>query len=243
MSLTFLSLNIEADLHLDSITDYLSNNKPDVVCLQEVYLVHARAWAKQFGYYLEFATNVNFTISEHIFKPLGEWGIATLTKIKPASSWMAYYTKPPLVIPHEFMKVLKHPRSLLVTTVIVDKSEYVFANTHFTWAMPKDADVAQADDFARFKDLLTRTPSLVLSGDFNASRESLVYKDLSASYISHVPQSVESTLDPELFRKKDLKLKLVVDHLFSTPDYAISNVQVLSGLSDHCGISATISKL
>lgn len=243
MALTFLSLNIEADLHLDVITDYLAINQPDVVSLQEVYLIHAQALANQFGYHLEFATNVNFTVTEHIFKPLGEWGIATLTKIKPSNSQAIYYSEPPIIIPKEFMKFLKHPRSLLVTTIISENKEYVIGNTHFTWAMPNDADVAQAADFARFQKILTTIPSIILSGDFNAPRESRVYQELAKRYMSHVPLTVTSTLDPELFRKKELKLKLVVDHLFSTPDYHIEDVKVLTGLSDHCGISAIISSV
>ncbi|MCQ3944501.1 MAG: hypothetical protein DPW11_01850 [bacterium] len=240
MSLSLFSLNIEADKHKGSVEAYLKTNEPDVVFLQEVYKIHAQAWATQFGYHLSFAPHVDFNIYEHIFKPLGEWGIATLTKLKPTKVKIDYYTEPPVVIPHEFMKTKKHPRALLVTELAADTTHYTFATTHFTWALTTDADVAQREDYQRFQTLLDQIPSFVLAGDLNADRTSMVYKELAHRYQDHLPPDLSSTLDPVLFRKPELKL--VVDHLFSTADYKISNVQVLTGLSDHCGLSATISK-
>ncbi len=243
MSLTYFSINIEADLHLDLISQYLASTTPDVICLQEVYRIHAESFAKQFGYNLHFAPNVDFRIYEGIFKPLGEWGVAILTKLTPQTKTLDYYSETPVIIPHEFLKVLRHPRALISVTLQHNDQEYIFATTHFTWALPHNADKEQAPDYSRFKKLITTMPSFVLAGDFNAPRESLVYQDLSRQYLSHIPLSVESTLDPELFRKKELNLKLVVDHLFSTKDYLVENVQVLTGLSDHRGISATITRV
>lgn len=241
MSLTFFSLNLEADRHLTEVSEYLKKYHPDVVHFQEIYRVHAEEWGRQFGYHVSFVPHVDFNVYEHIFKPLGEWGIATLTKIKPTEIKVAYYSKSPVVIPHEFMKTKKHPRSLLVTKLVDDKGvDYVFANTHFTWAMPDKADVEQAADFARLNVILEPYPSLVMSGDFNAPRESMVYRELATKYRSWVPEDVDTTLDPTYFRKPGLKL--VVDHLFSTSDYKVVDVEVITGLSDHCGIRASISK-
>ena len=138
------------------------------------------------------------------------------------------------------MKIKRHPRALITTTLEHEGQNYVFANTHFTWALTEDADVAQWPDYLRFQGLLDKIPSFVLAGDLNASRDSRVYRELSSRYVDHLPKDLESTLDPVLFRKPELKL--VVDHLFSTLDYRLSNVEVLTGLSDHCGLSATISR-
>lgn len=240
MALTFFSLNIEADLHLENVSSYLSTKNPDVIFLQEVYRLHAESWAKQFNYHLTFAPHVDFNIAEHIFKPIGEWGIATLTKDKPFKTTIEYYSEPPVIIPHEFMKALKHPRSLITTTLEHEGQNYVFANTHFTWALPDAADLAQWPDYLRLQALLDKLPSFILAGDLNATRDSQVYRELASRYVDHLPKDLESTLDPVLFRKPELKL--VVDHLFSTPDYRLSNVEVLTGLSDHCGLSATISR-
>ena len=241
MSISFFSLNIEADRHLDKVSSYLKENMPDIVFLQEVYKIHAEKIALQFGYHLSFASHVDFNISEHIFKPLGEWGIATLTKIKPTQVKVDYYSEKPVVIPHEFIKVLKHPRALLVTKLPDGEGKkYVFANTHFTWALTSDADVAQLPDYLRLQKLLDKLPSFVLAGDLNASRDSRVYQELASRYIDQLPVDVKSTLDPSLFRKPELKI--VVDHLFTTSDYLVDEVRVLTGLSDHCGIAAIISK-
>lgn len=241
MPLSLFSLNIEADLHLKNITEYLKINQPDVVFLQEVYKIHAEEWGRQFGYHVSFAPHVDFNTYEHIFKPLGEWGIATLSKVKPTKVQIDYYSEKPVVIPHEFMKVLKHPRSLLVTELVDSGAKYVFANTHFTWAMPDVADVAQYPDYLRFQKLLDQLPSFILAGDLNASRDSLVYRELARRYHDQLPKNLESTLDPIHFRKPELKL--VVDHLFTTADYVCEEVAIVTGLSDHCGIKANISTL
>lgn len=241
MTLSFFSINIEADLHLENITQYLKSNLPDVVFLQEVYKIHAEEWGRQFGYHVSFVPHVDFNIYEHIFKPLGEWGIATLTKTKPINVQIDYYSEKPVVIPHEFMKVLKHPRALLVTE-LVERSgmKYVFANTHFTWALTTDADIAQYPDYMRLQRLLDQLPSFVLAGDLNANRGSLVYNQLASRYQDQLPLNIESTLDPILFRKPELKL--VVDHLFTTADYTCEEVSVVTGQSDHCGLKANINK-
>ena len=241
MTLTLFSLNIEADRHLDKVVSYLAANMPDVVFLQEVYKIHAEEIAAQFEYQLSFAPHVDFNISEHIFKPLGEWGIATLTKVKPVNVQLDYYSEHPVVIPHEFMKTLKHPRALLVSEIVIEGKRYFFANTHFTWALTTDVDVAQYLDYLRLQKLLDKMPSFVLAGDLNTNRGSRVYQELASRYIDQLPSDLKSTLDPILFRKPELEL--VVDHLFSTPEYHMENVQVISGLSDHCGISCQITRV
>ena len=242
MSLSFFSLNIEADRHLDKVSSYLKENMPDVVFLQEVYKIHAEELASKFGYHVSFVPHVDFNIYEHIFKPLGEWGIATLTKIKPTQVKVDYYSEKPVVIPHEFMKVLKHPRALLVTELPYGEGKkYVFANTHFTWALTEDADIAQYPDYLRLQELLNQQlDGFVLAGDLNTNRGSRVYRELASRYIDQLPKSIESTLDPVLFRKPELKL--VVDHLFTTANYLCEDVSIVTGLSDHCGIKANIIK-
>ena len=185
--------------------------------------------------------HANHQVTEHIFKPLGEWGIATLTRQKPTDINVSYYSPSPVKIPIDYYTDREgHPRALIIVKFMHNEKQYTFGNTHFTWAMPDKADLAQAPDFARFQEILLRYPSIVFSGDFNAPRETMVYRTLSNNYISWIPEAVDTTLDPTYFRKPELKL--VVDHLFSTPDYHVNNVQVLTGLSDHCGISAVITK-
>lgn len=241
MSLTFFSLNLEADRHLIEVTEYLKKYHPDVVHFQEIYRVHAEEWGRQFGYHVCFAAHADYQVTEHIFKPLGLWGVATLTKIKPIATVIPYYSAPPHTLPTDYCTLKEgHPRAIIIIKLQSDNKEYTFANTHFTWAMPDKADVEQAADFARLKVILEPYPSLVMSGDFNAPRESMVYRELATKYRSWVPEDVDTTLDPTYFRKPGLKL--VVDHLFSTSDYKVADVEVITGLSDHCGIRASISK-
>jgi hypothetical protein len=58
--------------------------------------------------------------------------------------------------------------------------------------------------------------------------------------IDHLPANVTSTLDPQFHRAKGLEY--VVDTIFSTPEYEVTEVRVLNGISDHKGIVARVER-
>jgi hypothetical protein len=49
-----------------------------------------------------------------------------------------------------------------------------------------------------------------------------------------------TTIDQYLHRKPGIQL--VVDGLFSTPEYEVAHVKVKSGISDHMAVIATVSR-
>jgi hypothetical protein len=60
-------------------------------------------------------------------------------------------------------------------------------------------------------------------------------------YKDNVPKEVDSTIDPVLHRAKDIRY--MVDGVFSTPAYKVSEVEVREGVSDHKAILAQVSFL
>jgi endonuclease/exonuclease/phosphatase family metal-dependent hydrolase len=82
--------------------------------------------------------------------------------------------------------------------------------------------------------------SLVLCGDFNAPRGKEIFSRLAAHWTDHVPLAHTTSLDPVLHRAG--ALQLMVDGIFSTPDYDVSGVRLHQGVSDHCAITARIGK-
>ena len=241
MSLTFLSLNIEADRHLDLVRAYLEKNEPDVVCLQEIFRIHAEQFAKKLGYHMVFAPHVIFSQAGGEFPPLGEWGIAIMTKLRVQKTDTTYYGAEGDMIPDRLNAATPHPRALLTAEIEHDGKMFLFATTHFTWAMPRAADQMQHADMLALQAVLDKLPDFVLAGDFNAPRNTELFRRFSELYRSHVPLDVETTIDQLLHRAAPLEL--VVDHLFSKGDYIVTDVNVVCGLSDHCAITANIDKL
>lgn len=82
---------------------------------------------------------------------------------------------------------------------------------------------------------------IVFCGDFNAPRGRTIFSALAAAYRDNIPMQYETSIDGELHRAGPLPL--MVDGLFSTPEYAVSDVALVSGVSDHCAITATIARV
>ncbi|MEI6690153.1 MAG: endonuclease/exonuclease/phosphatase family protein [bacterium] len=239
MSLSFVQLNIESDKHLSEVKR-IFQAQPDVVHLQEVFRADAEELASQYGYYCHYAPHVIFEDASAKFNPRGEWGVAILTKAKQSNCQTEYYRYQGTPVKAQ-LDAQDHPRAIISCDIEVEEQVYTFATLHFTWAMPVDADRLQKEDLERLLSILKKYSSLVLSGDFNAPRGSLVQTELASRYQYHIPRIINTTIDNSLHRAAPLFL--VVDHLFATPDYKITNVRVESGYSDHCAIFASITKV
>ena len=75
--------------------------------------------------------------------------------------------------------------------------------------------------------------------DTNAPRGTFIFDDLAKNYKDNIPESLSSTLDPILHRAKGIEY--VVDCVFSTKNYEVSDVKIHEGVSDHKGISGILT--
>ena len=120
-----------------------------------------------------------------------------------------------------------------------DSGSFTIATTHFPWT-----DAARTSDFQRQACdgllRLTSGRSLVVCGDFNAPRGREIFTRLAGTWRDNVPPIYDSSIDPVLHRVPDLRL--MVDGVFSTPDYDVSAVTLHQGVSDHRAITALVSR-
>lgn len=86
-------------------------------------------------------------------------------------------------------------------------------------------------------ELLGERP-LVLCGDFNAPRGGPIFSQFAERWRDCIPQHIATSIDPDLHRAG--ALQLMVDGLFTTADFAVSNVRMHCGVSDHKAITADI---
>lgn len=239
MSLQFVQLNIESNYHIDKLEEILSK-APDVLCLQEIFLTHLKELSAKYGYHYSFAPCVILNDPSGKFAPLGEWGVAIMTKLPQTDCTEDYYYQSRALVPSVVNPPQAFPRPLITATIDVAGTPYTFATTHFTWAMPDAADRLQAHDLSMLQAILSKHPSLVLAGDFNAPRGGLVQTELAKKYAYYIPDTIDTTIDNTLHRAAPLYL--VIDHLFASSDYRVEDVSVQNGYSDHCAIFASITR-
>ena len=237
MALKLLTLNIENSRHLERVRATIDEHSPDILCLQEVIESDCAYLASSAGY------TVKYALSGHLQTKLGperNWGVAVLSRVPVIRQKLSYYADD---LRMRLLREPNDPRRVLVVTELEHLGQqYRIITTHFTWTPNATIDDEQRADFVRVKSLLSEYPDYVLCGDFNAPRGREMFGKFvdELHLIDHLPAHVQSTLDPQFHRAGDLRL--VVDTIFSTSHYQISNVRVLDGISDHKGILALVER-
>lgn len=249
--LKLVSVNIEGDKYLDKIINLIERINPDVVCMQEVFENDASDFARKFG-------------MKHIFSPMAnetndgkysKFGIAIFSKLPILSETENYYygvknELPPFEASYGNLEWMKYGMSL--TSVVVglpagrqgkDKEEFTVATTHF---LKSTTEGGMANDFQRnnvkkLLDAMERLGSFVLGGDFNAPRGMEIFDTISSKYKDNVDPKYTRSLDPDLHRRPDLEL--MVDGLFTTPEYEVAHMHFETGVSDHYAIVAEVEKV
>lgn len=232
-SIKLISVNIEGDKHVDRVQNFLKNENPDAVCLQEVFE--------------KDVTLLKSTLfPHHIFVPMMKVsrdgklflkGLAFLSRLPIVDSFHEYYAGKNY-LPISTARPNSNNRVLLVTTIMKGNEQFTIASTHFIWSSKGKTTNKQKISLENLLKILQKIGDCILCGDFNAPRGRLIYKRLASLYTDNIPKEVTSTLDPILHEVKGLEF--VVDYLFSTPKYSVTNVKVAEGVSDHKAIVAQI---
>ncbi len=245
MELTLISLNIQQDLHHHLAIPFLQSKKPDIVCLQEVFKEDLHLYEEALGMKSFYKPEC---FIESLVTGDGKdklFGVAILTN-KEAVFDFSYIVGDEAHIPVFDFKNSLTERNIINTVLIwVDiqnsngKSMRV-ATTHFTWTPDGSSTKYQLEDMQKLINVLdTKLGHFILTGDLNAPRGSESFSKLAEKYIDNIPEKYDSSLDPNLHRVRGLKH--MVDGLFSTKEYTISNVSLEEGASDHKAVIATIS--
>jgi endonuclease/exonuclease/phosphatase family metal-dependent hydrolase len=134
-----------------------------------------------------------------------------------------------------------HNRMVLWCNVEKDGITYRIATTHFTWTPDGSPSDAQRRDLSAMLDKLKNFGEFVLCGDFNAPRGGEIFSAIAAKYKDNIPPKYTTSIDGNLHRAGHIPL--MVDGIFSTPAYRISNVVLHNGVSDHCAITADVENV
>jgi len=240
--LKLINLNIEGDKHLKLVTDFLKNEKPDIVCLQEALSKDVRYFKELLGMEGYFAPTVSITKDNKLHLKAGNtWGVMILTNQPSPEFKSFYYAGSPDALP-EFKDDYHNSdcRVLVALEFPGEENTFTIATTHFTWSEGGNITAMQRDHLQKLISVLDNYPSLILTGDFNAPRGREIWSNLAERYRDNIPPDIQTTIDQHLHRKPGIQL--VVDGIFSTPEYEVANVEVKAGVSDHMAVIATVSR-
>lgn len=232
--LKIVSLNIEQDKHFDRIMPFLKEYHPDVVLMQEVFFKDISFLEKTLKMNSVFAILNTFRDREN-----SEFGLVTLSALESKSNSIYYRgdpANPPALGKGE---AANQARAILVTDLMKGKDRYRVINTHFTWTPDGQPSERQYIDVDIMLQHLSHFSDFVLCGDFNAPRGKPIFDKIAAKYKDNIPPQITTTIDKHLHRAGDLNL--VVDGMFTTPKYQVNSIEIISGLSDHCAVKATVS--
>ena len=240
MSLRIFSLNIEGHKHIQRWLPIVQKGTYDVVLLQEIFEQDVHLIAGALGMQVTFAPMLN-VIQENKYSipPMGKWGIALATKLEHSIPNSEYYVGSSEV--KNFDKPNDASRVLLSSEIMKDGKTYRVATTHFTWTPNGESNAEQERDFTVLAKYIGRYNDWILSGDFNAPRGKETFTKFTQLFRDNLPKEITSTLDPNLHYAG--KLDLAVDTVFTTPHYQVEELQVLSGLSDHCGLHCVVERV
>lgn len=237
MALKFISVNIERDRHVEKISHLLQRENADVVCLQEVMEANLLQFASINNYFSFFSPT-----TLHKSVDAGLEGIAILSRYPFFNLHLHQYAGPDLLNVYDKSSVhsLHESRRYLlqVCEIEVSSRRYRFANTHFTWSADGQADDYQRQDLQKMMHYVKQYQPLVFAGDFNAPRGREIFSTIASEYQDNIPAHYETSLDKHLHRAG--YLPYMVDGLFSSPEYQISDVELIFGVSDHAAVRATV---
>jgi endonuclease/exonuclease/phosphatase family metal-dependent hydrolase len=235
------SINIEGDLHLDLVTNWLARYQPVVVALQEVFQTDIpRLQGNQYPFAF-YAPTVTITHpNQYRVSPRGIMGNLILSQTPMAVS-RHYYVGSPDTIPELVDGFPNSPnRVVQQATWLWEEDTYTIANTHFTWSTGGQTSDEQRRTLAALLGAVADWPPHILVGDFNAPRGREIWTELTQHYTDNIPSDITTTIDGNLHRAGPLPI--VVDGIFSQPEYQVGPVTVMTGVSDHCAVLAEIAK-
>ncbi len=243
-TIKLITLNVEMNRHWDRIVPFLERESPDVLCLQELFDRDIKMLANRFGYQYVYIPTTKIAY---------DTGTAVLTRLPLKDVNSAYYYKPAPEIQTFRGATLVELRATVHEGIVwgaieKDGARFTVASTHFTWTPDGKPNENQDRDIVSLFKILDGIPALILCGDLNAPRgDNRIYRSLIERFKDNIPADIETTLDMDLRKETDpverARLRTyVVDYIFSTPEYAVSDVRRVCGLSDHCAIVANVSR-
>jgi endonuclease/exonuclease/phosphatase family metal-dependent hydrolase len=246
-SIKLFQLNIEQGKRINAIMDFIQENDFDVIHFQEVTggehsPVHT---LDCFDILCDNLTAYHGFLSKSHHCPCDPnsyFGNATFIKrdieiIDQNIIWMNDFRE----VPCGDLDFTYHPYSVVSSTLVFNNKKLTLLNGHYTWSSnPGDNElkISRARKVCDYMESLDHK-EIIVTGDFNASSETLTVKQFEKFGINLVKQNnITNTLNPRLHKKQFLFPKGVQCDFVFVPfsSKVIEFKMVEDDLSDHFGI-------
>lgn len=245
-ALRLASCNIERSKHLPLVQSFLEAERPDVFCVQELLEPDCQAIASYMGAMWHSFVPMS-RVQEEV--PGALYGVGIFSKLPVAASGTAYYLRGVADIPEhpiekEYHLKANHEHRVVLWADITDHGEtFRIGTTHFTWSYKGAPSDLQRQTAAKLFAEMEPLGELILVGDFNAPRiyngePGEIFSMFATQYKDNIPQEYGTSIDGSLHRAG--QLPFMVDGLFSTPGYVVSDVTLHAGVSDHCAVTGMV---
>lgn len=238
-----VSLNVERSKHLDLVIPFLEKQQADVVCLQELMEKDIAAISSSLG-----NPSVHFTLMTTIIGE-GRSGTGIFSRLPIEDSGMEYYVGgdgSQQQDVNDRSTFNNAERAFSWCDVAQSGATHRIGTTHFTWTPDGLPSEEQRMHMRELLSTLSRHREFILCGDFNAPRGGEIFAMLAQKYKDNIPSKYRTSIDVDLHRAGKIASKKMdekmVDGLFSTPGYVVSDVELHAGVSDHMAITASIAK-
>ena len=259
---TLLHINIEKKKHLDKINAFIDKEKPDLICMEEVGSEDIKNFAQEFGYdYTHaskyFAKDTNQGQGQGI---LSRYELLNVKKHRYDNGLKGavprfFNTIFKVRKPKRPLEQFQFHETLLSGEVELESGVVTIATTHFPVADLSSPGLPDHELFdteslnyvqnvrSYFDRLILNIRSikgpLIFTSDLNSPRGNFIYDALAHELIDRIPEGIDSSIDPNLHRVKDLKL--MVDTVMTSKEVNVHEVKVIEGISDHKGFLINFS--
>lgn len=243
-----INLNIERSGHLkDRVFPFLTAERPDVLCLQELCEPDIPRFEDLFGQPVHFAP-----MCRHPHQNLADDTLVTIgvgmVAPKPLETPLTHYYRgsatPPIpaieltLVPGTLNNYTPAPHTLHQAAVSGTVGGYRILTSHLVVTAQGQSSPEQ---LALAEKLLTHAEAqaqthgnALLCGDLNAPRGRETWALMARRMKDNIPAHWATTLDAELHRAGPLPY--VVDACFTLGPIALTRIEQRFGLSDHCAL-------
>ena len=241
-----ITLNCEGKKHLDKIQNFIEQENPSVLCLQEICADDAEN-IYRINKFASFTFSMNSRNTYSGSDSVAIEGNALFSRYEQTSYETHYYHE---CVRDSVVDASTHQshrdtesRNIQIASITGAFEQPVrIANTHFTWSPDGMPSVFQFLDLPMVMKFFDDNMPTLLCGDFNIPRkQNKLYQDiLDNGFVDHIPTETITSLDMSLHRCKNdtiLVNKLsqyMVDYVFSkhmTDFHPV--VKQVFGISDH----------
>ena len=242
-----ISINIEANKHCYNVLDFITKEKPEVVCLQELLEEDFDRFKEELNKSGVFKASGYFFSDIPRYKDIRDkkHGVAIFAKNIFDSGSIFYEGKEENISKplEEYLSDEKiYKNHVLLWADIKDSNDVLFKFIVTQMPVTKEGE-SSPYQLEVLNSLLIELSSLgefVLCGDMNAPRGKETFRRLAEKYKDNIPLEYKTSIDQNLHRVKGVQF--MIDSLFTTPAYKASNVRLVDGVSDHMAVVADVYK-